>query len=81
MQREEAIKLINQIYNECNHSLGKSVKLMPPNADGVLSKGCQVHIETNDDEYLEPCLHKIAKKHDLSVHKEGRYLILYRKIT
>ncbi len=78
MQRTEAIIAIKEIFDRCPHIEGKSLKLMPPDADSVLSKGCQIHIETGKDPTLDNCLATIAQRLNLAVHSEADFLIIYK---
>ncbi len=78
MQREEAITAIKEIFYRCPYIEGKSLKLMPPDADSVLSKGCQIHIETRQDITLDNCLAAISQRLNLAVHSEGDLLIIYK---
>ena len=78
MKREEAVIVIKRIFEECNGIEGKSLKLMPPDANNVLSKGCQIHIDTGKDDILNSCLKFVANKSNLAVELEENYLILYK---
>lgn len=40
MLRIEAAEILKEILVTCGNIEGKSIKLMPPDADSVLSKGC-----------------------------------------
>ncbi len=80
MEREEAIIAIKEIFDRCPHIEGKSLKLMAPDADSVLSKGCQIHIETAKDTTLDNCLATISQRLNLAVHNEGNFLIIYKPI-
>ncbi|NLF88406.1 hypothetical protein GX563_06250 [Candidatus Bathyarchaeota archaeon] len=62
------------------HIEGKSLKLMPPNADSVISKGYQIHISPNNDEMLESCIEKIVKQHELAIASEGNTLIIFNPL-
>lgn len=78
MQREQAVNVIKEIFAICHHVEGKSIKLMPPNADDVLSKGCQIHLQTRNDRELDSCIKAIADSEGLAVAKEGDNLIIYK---
>lgn len=78
MKREEAVAVIKRIFEECNGIEGKSLKLMPPDADNVLSKGCQIHINTMNDVVLNSCLASMANKNKLAAEVEGNYFIVYK---
>ncbi len=78
MNRKEAVGVIKQLFEKCNNIEGKSIKLMAPDANNVLSRGCQIHVTTNHDESLESCVRKIVQKNCLGVHIEGTVLIVYK---
>ena len=78
MEREKAVKVIKQIFQQCQSIEGKSIKLMPQKADSVLSKECQIYIQARYDDILESCVKDIAKANKLAVQKEGEFLIIYR---
>ncbi len=78
MQREEAVVAIKEIFDRCPHIEGKSLKLMAPDAVSVLSKGCQIHIETMKNETLGNCLATLSYRLNLAVHNEGNFLIIYK---
>jgi len=81
MDREISIAIVKQIFEKCNHVEGKSIKLMPPDADSVLSKGNQIHIEVGDDESLRSCLAVIAEQNNLKIHEEEKMLIVYKPLV
>jgi hypothetical protein len=78
MMRSEAAKILKEILVSCRVLEGKSVKLMPPDADSVLSEGCQIHVEKTSDGSEQLCISKIARKHKLSVHEDENYLVIYK---
>jgi len=80
MQREQAVSLVKEIFDFCRFVEGKSVKLMPPNADSVLSKGCQIHIDTRNDAVLEACLQTVTDANGLAMVKEGQLAIIYKPL-
>lgn len=65
-----------------SHIEGRAIKLMPPGADSVLSKGYQLHIEVNDSyQILEECVKPIATAKGLTTAKEGQVLEIYRLLA
>jgi hypothetical protein len=78
MKREQAVKVVKEIFDLCKSIEGKSIKLMPSNPNVVSSKGCQIHIQTRDDELLENCLKTVADSHGLAAIKEGDNVIIYK---
>ena len=78
MNREEAVNVIKEIFALCHRVDGRSIKLMPSDTNDLLSKGCQIHIQTNGDKVLEICLKSIADSNSLAVHKDGDLLIMYK---
>lgn len=81
MDRSTAVKVIKQIFARCNHSVGKTVKLMPPDANSVLSNGHQIHVEVKDDDYLHSCIEALAKEIGLTVQKEDDFLVIYKPLA
>jgi hypothetical protein len=78
MLRNEATEILKEVLMSCRVLEGKSLKLMPPDADSVLSKGCQIHIEKVSDFITQSCLNRIARKHKLAVHDDGAYIVIYK---
>jgi hypothetical protein len=78
LDREEVLILLKVLFDQCRHIEGKSLKLMPPNADSVHSKGYQIHISPNNDEALEHCIARIVKEHELAVADEGDTLVIFK---
>jgi hypothetical protein len=80
LDREEVIKLFKVLFDRCRHIEGKSLKLMPPDADNVHSKGYQIHISPNNDEALECCIGRVAREHELAVVDEGDMLVIFKPV-
>ncbi|MDI9577887.1 MAG: hypothetical protein WC203_07480 [Candidatus Bathyarchaeia archaeon] len=81
MERQQAVSVVKEIFECCRFIEGKNIKLMPPNADDVLSKGCQIHIDAKDDDILMDCLEKVAIGNELAMVKEGQLVILYKPLV
>ena len=81
MLRFEAAEILKEILVTCDNIEGKSIKLMPPDADSVLSKGCQIHIQKATCDVENSCVRRIAKKYDLAVHVEDTFLVLYKPLN
>ena len=81
LDREKVLRLFKVFFGRCRHIEGKSLKLMPPNADSVHSKGYQIHISPNNDEMLEGCIERIAKEHELAVANEGNTLVIFKPLN
>lgn len=80
LDREEVLRLFKVIFSRCRHIEGKSLKLMPPDADSVHSKGYQIHISPNNDEALECCIERVAREHMLAVADEGDMLVIFKPV-
>ena len=78
MERDQAVKVVKEIFELCRVIEGKSIKLMPSTAKAVSSKGCQIHIHTKGDELLENCIKTVADNHGLAAIKEGDIVIIYK---
>lgn len=78
MDRETAIEVVKKIFDECLSIEGKSLIIMPPDANNVFSKGCQIHINGKNDDSLESCLRSVADAESLAVAKEGEHLVIYK---
>jgi hypothetical protein len=77
MERERAVEVIKQIFENCSYAYAKSITLlMHPNNN--LSKGIQIQLEIGNDEILQSCVKRIARKNDLAVKKTGTLLIIYK---
>ena len=78
MLRNEATEILKEVLMNCRVLEGKSLKLMPPDADSVLSKGCQIHIEKVSDCITQSCISRIARKHKLAIHEDEGYFVIYK---
>ncbi len=78
MNRDEAVSVVKEIFDSCKFIEGKNVKLMAPDANNVLSKGCQIHIDSRNDTVLEMCLERLAGKNGLATAKEGQLFVIYK---
>lgn len=81
LDRDKVVDLFKAIFITCSQIQGRSIKLMPPNADGVFSKGYQIHISPNINESLEACIQKVAKKRELEIANEGDTLIIFNPVN
>ncbi len=81
MKREEATSLLKEIIEVCNGINEQAVMLMPPNADGVLSHGYQLHIKMPTSNNLT-CIRPIVQKHNLALAEETAkdLLVIYRPL-
>lgn len=77
MERERVVEIIKQILENCSFAHVKSITLLlRPNNN--LSKGLQIQLEIGNDEILQSCVERIARKNDLSVKKVDTLLIIYK---
>ncbi len=76
LDRPIVVSFLKQAFEQCPQLEGKSIKLMPPNADSVHSKGYQIHIQPNSVNF-EKCMQPIIKKHNLSMIHEENTLIIF----
>ncbi len=80
LDRKKVLELLRLVFQSCQNIEGKTIKLMPPNADGECSKGYQIHIEPNE-EIMERCIKKITRKSNLATAKEGKTLIIFNPLV
>ena len=80
LDREKVSQVFDRVFNNCPMIIGRSIRLMPPNADSVHSKGYQVHISPNNDESLQNCIEKIAKSNDLAIAVENDTLVIFNPL-
>jgi hypothetical protein len=81
MNREQAVNIIKEIFDQCETVEGKSIKLMPPKDNNALSNTFQIHIQLNhsaSDELVETCVKYIAEKHKLAVEAKNGWLIMFK---
>ncbi len=78
MLRVEAAEILKEILLTCGNIEGKSIKLMPHDADSVLSNGYQIHIQKARCDAENVCIRRIAKKYDLALHVEDNFMVLYK---
>ena len=77
MDREEALRVIKDIFERCREIEGKSLTLLPPKDSGELSHTFQIHIRTAEP-ILTSCVEKIAKEHGLAGFQEENYFVVYK---
>lgn len=80
MNRQEAADLLKELLGAFCSLEGKSFALMPPNADSVLSKGCQIHIKAALDESTLLGIQKIVIERNLAMHEEANLTVIYKPI-
>ena len=79
MNREQAVAVIKEIFERCPSLEGKSIKLMPPKANNLLSNTFQVYIGYGDGSGpLFACVNDIAKRTGLEVKMKDSYCIIYK---
>ncbi|MGD6851677.1 MAG: hypothetical protein ACQCN6_06420 [Candidatus Bathyarchaeia archaeon] len=79
MNREQAVNVIKQIFDRCQQTEGKSIKLMPPKGDTALAHTFQIHVQmTLGSEVLQTCVRVIAKENNLAVRIQDDWLIVYK---
>jgi len=78
VNRDQAVGVIKLIFEQCSQIEGKSIKLLPPNANGALADTFQIHIQTKDDDILQSCVARIAKEHGLAVKRKRGVFIVYK---
>ena len=76
MDREKAVEVIKQMFQQCSQIEGKSIILTFPTANNR-SKDCQIHIKALDDDFIQSALTSIAKQNKLEVTTQGCYLIIF----
>ncbi len=80
LDKEKISEIFSQIFVSCPKLVGRSLKIMPPNADSVYSKGFQIHISPNNDDSLQMCIEKIAKSNDLGTAVENDTIIIFNPL-
>jgi hypothetical protein len=78
MNRQQAVDVIKEIFQECHTIEGRSLKFLPPQSNNALSDTYQIHIEKSGVNSIEACVQSIAKKHNFSVKTKDRWLIVYK---
>ena len=82
LNRDEAVLVLKEIFEECTLFDGNYIALMPPNAAGLLSKGYQVHLKVPIDKETQGCMQQVAKKYNCAVSMINRngddVAIIYR---
>jgi len=78
MNREQAVTIIKQIFDQCNRTEGKSIKLMAPRNNNSLSNTFQVHIQTGDDVVLMDCIRAIAHENGLEIKVKDGSVVVYK---
>ena len=77
LDRDKVKKIFKLISKSCRQIEGRSLRLMPPDADSVYSKGYQIHISPNNDIILQDCIENIVKSNDLALAVEKDTLIIF----
>jgi hypothetical protein len=81
LERQEAVAVLKEILTDCRELDGNGICLMPPNTNGISSKGLQVHIkDPNKDKQVISRLKAIADRHDVALHENDGYLVIYRPL-
>jgi hypothetical protein len=81
MNRKEVAILFKELFDKCPSLEGKPFVLMPPDADGVLSRDYQIHIKGEIDESLLVCLRKIVMRHDkYAINVEKNLTVIYEPL-
>ena len=70
MKREEAVRLIKEIDEECRDIRGSSILLMAPDESNIHSRGYQVHIKIKADWSRLRCLQTITEQYGYIVKNE-----------
>jgi len=80
MDREQAVKVIKEIFEQCRYLEGRSIELLPPKDNDSLSNTFQVHIQVSGDTepFLVACIENIAERHNLATKQVDGYLIVYK---
>jgi hypothetical protein len=78
MNREQAVNVIKEIFEQCRFIEGKSLKLMPPKENNNLSNTFQVCVQVMNDSLLVSCIESVAEKHNLKVKCKDSYCIVYK---
>jgi len=78
MKRDEAINVLKEISEACTNLETYQVMIMPPNANGVLSTGNQIHVKVNLDQESMMCIKPFLAKRGLAVKQEKNLLIIYK---
>ncbi|MGD6850425.1 MAG: hypothetical protein ACQCN6_00010 [Candidatus Bathyarchaeia archaeon] len=80
LKRDEAIRIIQEIDEECKDIRGSSLMLMEPNQSSVLSKGYQVHIKMKVTPSRLRCVETIAQQYgyQVNVSSDNWLVIIYR---
>ncbi len=78
LKRQEAVKLLKEIFDKCSGIDGQFIALIKPNAADLLSHGYQVHIKTNMDSSNKVCLQEMVDKHNLALNTTGDTAIIYK---
>jgi hypothetical protein len=77
LDKERAVEVIKQILQRCNHASGKSIKLNLPDPSNPLSKGYQIHIASDREDFLFYCLNRVVDENNLAVKRVGAQIIVY----
>jgi len=78
LNREQAVNVIKQIFDQCSYMEGRSLKLMAPKENNALSHTYQIHIQTRDNKTLKSCIETVAKKNGLEVKQTDDLVIIYK---
>ncbi|MGE5533107.1 MAG: hypothetical protein ACM3UN_02015 [Bacillota bacterium] len=78
MDRNQAVSVIKQIFDQCGFIEGKSIKLMPPKANNDLSNTFQIHIQVGENKIDDGCVKSIADRHNLLVKQKNGLLVVYK---
>ena len=80
MNRKQAIKLIQEIEEECKDITGRSLVLISPDPDNALSAGYLVQIKAKLDASKLRCIETVAQVNECSVKNEpeNKSIFIYK---
>jgi hypothetical protein len=82
MNRQEAVKVLQEIIGECDGSLSmSSVSLSPIALNKAPSSSFELRINCRLDDSLRTCINAVLERHKLAMKELGASLVIYRPQT
>lgn len=82
MNRQEAVKVLQEILCECDGSISmSSVSLSPITPNKAQSSSFELRINCRLDDSLRTCINAVLERHKLAMKELGTSLVIYRPRT
>jgi hypothetical protein len=78
LKKDEAERVLREVIEVCKKIGIEDIALVPPSAGDPLSKGHQIHIQTQSMDFSMNTLVPVIERHSLSFSKKVGQIIIYK---